>query len=71
MEKKQSKLEKINTAIDSIKQQINKAWHSTDASEAYDYAELALHNIVILKYEIEKFADFCEEAADTETPSFL
>ena len=68
MERKQSKLEKINTAIDSIKRQIDKAWHSTDASEAYDYAELALNNIVVLKYQIEKFADFCANATDAQTP---
>jgi len=71
MEKKQSKLEKIYIAIDAIKQEITKAWCSIDASEAYDYAELALDNVAILKYEIEKFADFCEKAADAETPSFL
>lgn len=68
MEQKSSKWNKIDYLIESIKQQIDKASCSIDAYEAYNYAEMALDDIVKLQSEVKQLADFCANAADAQTP---
>lgn len=68
MEQRQPKQDKIDIIIASIQRNYDNARCAIDPFEASNLADTALFYTVQLICKIKEYADFCEEAADAQTP---